>query len=196
MVKAWFVALITASAAFNAAATPALVFTPARLAPAVGDVFDVGLRGVSFDAISAGSLINNISGGQNLVFGYSSAVFEVLRVEIDARWNFGPGRHVGTIDAAAGSIAGFAFASFPAATDDDFNIATFTLRALTPGTGALTLQSGDFFGKVGGAAGQRIVPTFGSVQMAVSAVPEPASWALLGVGLALGAFRGRRRQRV
>lgn len=190
MIKSVAVGLAVTVAGVNAQALPAVQFDPSFQSVAVGQVFDVVLQGLGFDLTSSGAVIGNLTGGQKLNFSYDNANLEVTKVTIDPRWTFASGNKEGTIDQAAGTVTGVAFGSFPATTDDDFNIATFTLRALAPGQGALSLVSGQFIGLVGNKAGQLITPSLG--QTAVNVVPEPEQWALLLAGLGFVALRLRR----
>jgi len=187
-------AVAAALATPSAHAAPEIQFTPSTSTIAVGQVFDVLLTGTSFDATSGGTPIANVTGGQNLQFSFDPLRFEVLSVSIDPRWTFAAGNKPGVIDPVNGSISGMAFGVFPATTDDDFDIATFTLRALAPGAGALVLNSGQFIGTVGGKPGQLITASFGEAAISVgSVVPEPQQWALLLAGLGLVALRRRPR---
>ena len=166
-------------------------FSPTMLSLMPGEVIQVWLRGLDFTTTPMGGTINNVTGGQNLSFTYNPAVFQVVSTAIAPRWNFGPGNQPGTINAAAGTITGMAFGNFPATTDTAFDIASFTLRALQPGAGSLTLVSGQFIGQVNGNAAQLINPALGA--LTVSVVPEPAHWLLFMAGLAGIGLQLRRR---
>jgi len=166
-------------------------FSSATLNLMPGEVIQVWLRGLDFTVTPMGGTINNVTGGQNLSFTYNPAVLQVVSTAIAPRWNFGPGNQPGTINAAAGTLTGMAFGNFPATTDTAFDIASFTLRALQPGAGSLTLVSGQFIGQVNGNAAQLINPALGA--LTVSVVPEPAHWLLFMAGLAGIALRLRQR---
>jgi len=166
-------------------------FSPTMLSLMPGEVIQVWLRGLDFTTTPMGGTINNVTGGQNLSFTYNPAVFQVVSTAIAPRWNFGPGNQPGTINAAAGTLTGMAFGNFPATTDTAFDIASFTLRALQPGMGSLTLVSGQFIGQVNGNAAQLINPALGA--LTVSVVPEPAHWLLFMAGLAVIGLQLRRR---
>jgi len=166
-------------------------FSPTMLSLMPGEVIQVWLRGLDFTVTPMGGTINNVTGGQNLSFTYNPAVFQMVSTAIAPRWNFGPGNQPGTINAAAGTITGMAFGNFPATTDTAFDIASFTLRALQPGMGSLTLVSGQFIGQVNGNAAQLINPALSA--LTVSVVPEPAHWLLFMAGLAVIGLQLRRR---
>lgn len=187
--KSTLIGLSVAAATAVAQAAPEVEFDPNLEAVAVGQVFDVSLKGVDFHQTSDGLLIDNLSGAQNLTFHYSPAILEVVGITIAARWNFG--NSTGAIDPVLGILSGVRFGTFPSTTDDNFDIATITLRALAPGQGTLDLVSGSFSGRFDGVSGRSFTPALG--QLDVSVVPEPQSWALLLAGLGLVAFRLRRR---
>ena len=174
-------ALVLAAAASSAAAVPMIEFTPSATIAEVGDVFVIQMHGSGFGSTSAGAVIGNVTGGQTVNLSFTGSIFEVLSVSIDGRWSYAAGNKPGVIDGKNGRITGLSFGSFPATSDDDFAIASFTLRALAPGKGNLALDSGKFVGQVGGRGGQNI--TAGLGQAAVTVVPEPQQWALLLVGL-------------
>jgi len=184
-------ALLACGFAAQAHAAAEVQFSPSALSLMPGEVIQVWLRGADFTTTPLGGTINNVTGGQNLRFTYNPAVFEVLSAAIAPRWNFGPGNQPGTINAVAGTMTGMAFGNFPATTDTAFDIASFTLRALQPGAGSLTLVSGQFIGQVNGSAAQLINPALGS--LTVSVVPEPGQWLLLMAGLAGIVLRLQRR---
>lgn len=176
----------------GAQAAPSIQFDPSFESVAVGEVFDLVLKGISFGHTSAGLVIGNLTGGQKLNLTYTKTQLQVLKVTIDPRWTFASGNKEGTIDHQQGAVNGVAFGSFPATADDDFTIATITLKALAPGKGTVELVSGQFVGQVGGRAGQAITPTL--PQATVTVVPEPEQWALLLLGLGvLGAWHKRGR---
>jgi hypothetical protein len=187
--KSALIGLSVAAATSVVQAEAEVQFDPNLEAVAFGQVFDVSLKGVDFHQTLDGLLIDNLSGAQNLTFHYSPAILELVSITIDARWNFG--NSVGNIDPVLGVLSGVRFGSFPSTTDDDFNIATITLKALAPGQGSLDLVSGSFSGRFDGVSGRSFTPALG--QLDVSVVPEPQHWALLLAGLGLVAFRLRRR---
>ncbi len=182
------------SASTGARAAPQLQLDATTSSVAVGQAFDVVLTGHAFDLTAGGQVINNVTGGQNLNFSFSNTTFQLLSVTIDPRWTFSAANKPGTIDQALGTIAGTAFGVFPATTDDDFTIATFSIKALAPGMGTLTLLSGQIIGQVAGQAGQLIVASTGTATIGISPVPESAPWVLLAAGVCmLGLRTGRRR---
>lgn len=188
MMKSTVIGLSITMAAVGAQAAAGVGFDPSFESVAVGQVFEVVLKGMTFDVTRGGAVIDNFTGGQGLNFSFSRATLEVVKVSIDPRWNFG--NRTGTISQARGTLTNMWFGVFPATTDDNFNIATITLKALAPGQGVLTLDAGKFVGKVGGIAGITIAPTLGHTSVTV--IPEPQQWALLLAGLGVVAL-GRRR---
>lgn len=157
---------------------------------AVGDVFEIVLTGLGFDQTLDGKTIGNVTGGQNLNFSFSQGTLEVLGVAIAPRWTFAAGNRPGTIDNSAGTVSGTAFGTFPATTDDDFDIVTFTVKALAPGSANMALTSAQFIGQVDGRAGQLISASL--AQTSVNVVPEPGQWALLLAGLTFVGLKLRR----
>ncbi|HSW04215.1 PEP-CTERM sorting domain-containing protein [Aquabacterium sp.] len=191
MFKSTLIGLAVAVAATAAQATAEVRFAAHVETVAIGQVFDLVLQGRSFDLSADGAPIGNVTGGQKLNVAYDPLSFELLSVSIDPRWTFAAGNREGVIDQASGTLTGVAFGAFPATTDDNFDIATLTLRALAPGAGSLALVSGQFIGTVGGKAGQLITPSLG--QAMVTVVPEPNQWALLLAGLGFVGLKLRRR---
>ena len=191
-------AAIAAAIAALSSATGALAAPQLRLdgppgSVTVGQTFNVILSGLAFDRTTLNEIIDNVTGGQNLAFSFSNATLQVLSVSIDPRWTFTAANKPGVIDQAAGTVTGTAFGAFPATTDDGFNIATFSVKALAPGNASFTLLSGQVIGQVAARAGQLIAVEYGSANIAVSAVPEVQSWALLMAGLCVvGLSRSRR----
>ena len=196
MLKPAFVGLSIALAGPAAQAAPTVQFDPSFVTVAVGQVFELVLRGLSFNLTTGGAAIDNLTGGQHLNLSYSNTRLELLQITLDPRWTFAPGNNTGTINAANGTVTGLAFGVFPATPDDDFNIATFKLRALAAGPGSLVLGAGQFVGKVAGVAGQTISASLGQANLTVlAAVPEPQPGALLLAGLGGLAILGWRRRR-
>jgi len=176
----------------SAQAAPTVVFWTTSTTHEVGERFEVLLRGEGFGTDRNGVTVDNISGGQGFNLSFSSGLLELVAVDIDSRWNFSP--RSGEINAARGTVTGMRFGSFPATTDDDFNIARLTLRALGPGSAALAVTEGTFAGKVGGVAGSAVLPSFSQLQLQiqpVSNVPLPQPLALLLAGLGVLVLRLR-----
>lgn len=197
MRKPAFIGLSIALAGAAAQAAPTAQFVPSVETVSVGQVFELVLRGMSFNLTAGGAVINNLTGGQHLDLTYSNTQLELLQITLDPRWTFATGNKTGTIDAAHGAVTGLAFGVFPATPDDDFNIATFQLRALAAGPGTLALVAGQFIGRVAGVSGQRIGASLGQANLTVlAAVPEPQPAALLLAGLGgLAVLRWQRRRR-
>ncbi len=186
MFKSVVVSFSIAASALSAQAAPEVQLTSSLTSVSAGQVFDVLLKGLSFDQTAAGLVIDNLSGAQN--FNFTFANLEVVNVAIDPRWTFG--NNVGTINQTMGTWTGLRFGTFPSTTDDNFNIATITLKALAAGPAVLDLVSGSFSGKVGGVAGQKFNPAMGEIS--VTAVLEPQQWALLLAGLGFIGMRLKR----
>jgi hypothetical protein len=183
-------ALALVTVAGTAQASAELQFTPSVSEVAVGEVFELVLGGVGFDQTADGKTIGNVTGGQNLNFSFSNALLEVISTTIDPSWTFASGNRPGVIDQAAGTLTGMAFGTFPATTNDSFNIASFSVRALAPGAASLTLLSAQLIGVVDGRSGQLITADLG--QAVISVVPEPGQWALMIAGLGFIALKLRR----
>ena len=190
VIKALAAGLMMAATAGTAQAAAQTQLEASFAEVAVGDIFEVVLKGLGFDQNSDGKPIGNVTGGQNLNFTFNSASAQVLGIVIDPRWTFTSGNRTGTINQAVGTLTGVAFGVFPATTDDDFTIATLTLKALAPGQVNLTLASAQFIGQVDGRSGQLI--TAGLAQASVAVVPEPEQWALLMAGIGVVGWRARR----
>ena len=173
-------------------AAPQIRFEPSFESVAIGREFEVAVSGLGFDASGNGTPIDNVTGGQNLKFTFSNAALQVLGVTIDPRWNFAASNRPGRVDQVAGTVTGVSFGAFPATTDDSFAIAVIALRAIAPGSGSITLDSGQFVGRVGGRSGQLIATSSIPALVTVTAVPEPDTWALLVSGLCLVALKRRR----
>lgn len=191
MTKKTMVAMGLALLSLQALAAPEVKLAASQPSVNVGDVFSVMLSAASFDAI-AGKSIDSISGARDLTFSFTSGTLEVVNVTLAPQWTFGV--NLGVVDPTAGTITGLRFGSFPAVTGTDFAIGTVTLRAVAAGSGTLDLVSGTFQGKLGGVTGQSFSPAMGEATVVVaSAVPEPASLALLLAGLGCVALRTRAR---
>ncbi len=183
------VSTVTSQAAVSIPAGGDIHFSPSFASVSVGQVFDVVMQGSGFGNTADATVIDDMTGGQlNLSF----ANFQIDHIVIDPRWTFTFGNSVGLINPTAGTITGFSFGVFPGTTDDSFNIATITLRAIAPGQATLSVLSGEFAGQVGGAFG--VTFNMASQQsLVVTAVPEPSQWAILLLGLGIVGLRLRRR---
>lgn len=191
MMKKTLTALSLAALTAGAVAAPEVTLTTSSPTVSVGDVFSVLVSATSFDAI-AGKSIDNISGAKDLVFSFTNNTLEFVSLAVAPQWTFGV--NLGTVNAAAGTITGVRFGSFPAVTGTSFQIGTVTLKAIGAGAGKLDLVSGTFQGKLSGVSGQSFTPAMGEVSVAVtSAVPEPTSVAMLLAGLGGLGFMFKRR---
>jgi len=182
-----------AAASLGAAAVPTLQFSAAPASVTIGASFTLLLQGSGFDATAGGSLIDNISGGQKLDLGFGAGLLELVSVTLDPRWTFAAANKTGTVDNAAGTVKGIGFGSFPATTDDSFNIASFNFRAIAAGLYPVQTYLYVKPGRVAGVAGQVVATGLPSASITVSPVPEASSWALFALGLAGIAALGRRR---
>jgi len=175
----------------GAQALPAIELTPSTSSVMVGETFNLVLQGTGFDLTSDSKVIDNVTGGQKFNLSFASGVLEIVSVSIDSGWNFTSGNKTGTINNTASTLTGLAFGTFPATTADSFAIAQFTFRALSAGSGTITLTGGEIAAKVNGLSGVKILPVLGSTMVAV--VPEPGEWGMLLAGLGLIGWRFRQR---
>ena len=176
----------------GAHAIPTVGFQPDPAAVLVGDTFELLLAGTGFDFTADGLTINNVTGGQRFNLQFDGGLLEVLGVNIDPRWTFTRGNNIGALDNTVGTLTRLAFASSPPTTDDSFNIASITFKALQAGQGQVTFTGGEVVARVNNVSGTRIVPNFDSATILVSAVPEPQQWAMLLAGLGLVGWRMRK----
>lgn len=190
-------ALLTTS--LPALAVPSVTFTvPADVAQ--GAVFQVVLRGTGFGQTQGGQVIDSVTGGQKFNLQFDPSRVSVEGVQINQRWTFTTGNSIGTVNNSAGTVTGLAFAVFPATTDDDFPIATLTLRAIGSGTAQVSVATGEVAARVAGVSGTKIVPQFVPVALGIAATPVDDQdvplplWALavLGAGLGGGVWRRAR----
>ena len=188
-------ALATLAASSHAvvAAGAEIHFSPSADSVLVGDLFDVVLQGANFDATSTGEQISSFLAGQFIDFSYTSTKFQILSISFDPRWNTTTYSKIGIVDQAAGTVKGFRFGNSSSTPDDNFDIATFHLKALTAGPGSLALTAGTFIGTVNAVPAQAITVNMQPFQVQVSAVPEPSQWAILLLGLGIVGLRLRRR---
>jgi hypothetical protein len=174
-----FAALALAGLACSAQASGRLVITPSANSVQQGSSFTVAVAGTSFtDEV--------IGGGFNLSF--DAALFSLDSVAIDASWEFA--RSGGLVDNASGSLVDAYFNTFSAPRTGDFAVATLTFTAKAPGNGTLALAGSPSF-PFANVLAEVIDVNYGSARMAVTAVPEPATWATLVAGLALLGTRRR-----
>lgn len=190
-----FAASLLLTLASAAHAVPTLQFDPAAPVVAVGDTFELVLRGTGFGTTAAGLAINSLSGGQQVDIAFSAGSLEVVNITIDPRWTFAAANKPGTADNAAGTVTGLAFGTFPATTDDDFAIARFSFKALTSAPAVVGVSAANLAGRVNNVAGTRIAAEFVPSAVQISPVPEPHTWALLAAGLGWIALRSRRAAR-
>jgi hypothetical protein len=192
--------VVTASVA--QATTPTIRFNPPTVSGAANSTVVVTMQGELFGSTTGGVTINNLSGGQNIGLSFPPGTVEIQSITILPRWNFASGTSPGTINNAAGTVTGLKFAAFPATPDDNFDIATITLRFVQPGAGTLAVTGGQFVGRVNSVNGTAIAVATVPASVTTTSpdpggegdVPLPA-WALvmLGAGLLSASWRARRR---
>lgn len=178
-------ALVLAGCASLAGAAGSLVLAPSSTSVEAGDSFSVQVRGAAFAEFVVG-------GGFSLAF--DPALLNLDSVVINtAVWEFAPG--TGTIDNAAGTLTDAFFNTFAAVQPTgDFLAATLNFSAMAPGAGTLTLLPSALFPFADSTANV-ISVSFGSADVTVTAVPEPATWLSMGLGLTLLPLLRRRRAR-
>lgn len=177
----------------GAQAIPTVGFDSAITNVQLGESFTLTLQGTGFDFTTDSKVIDNITGGQKFNLAFDPSQMEILSISIDPRWTFTSGNKTGTVDNVAGTVTGIAFGTFPATTDDSFNIASISFRTLSAGQQTVSIIGGEFAAKVGGLAGAKILPAFDSATVQISAVPEPGQWAMMLAGLGLVGWRLRTR---
>lgn len=161
-----------AQAAGNVSLSPALTLA------APGQAFSLAVNGSGF--------ADPLMGG-GLSFAWDPALMSLAGVSVDGvAWEFAS--FGGTLDATAGTLEGLFFASFDGHAGS-FGIATLDFVAGLPGTGAVTMAL-DPFQPFINVAGAPVEVSLGSARVTVSAVPEPAAWALMAGGVAV--LLGRR----
>ena len=178
--------------ASTASALPTVGFDPSDIEVVVGETFELTLLGSGFDATAAALVIDNVTGGQSFNLSFSQAGLELTNVEIASRWSFTTGNRAGVIDQTVGTLAGLAFGTFPATTDDTFEIATLTFKAAAVGDWSVAVESGVLAARVASVSGSAITPEYGSASVAV--VPEPEMWAMMLAGMGLIGLRRKKSQ--
>ncbi len=178
-------AVLAIAACGSAAAAGTLVVAPASTNAIAGDSFSVEIRGAGFtDRV--------VGGGFNLMF--DAGVLALTAVAVNtALWEFAPSG--GSVDNVAGLLSDVSFNTFASnQPTGDFLAATLTFSAMAPGNATLQLMASGTF-PFASHLGDPIAVSFGSGSVAVSPVPEPATWAAMALGLAAlpAALRRRRR---
>ncbi len=171
------------ASALAAQATGNLVVTPAASTVGAGDSFALQVRGSAFtDAV--------VGGGFSLSF--DPAVLTLTSVSIDTvTWEFISSS--GAINNALGTLSDVYFNSFKSVLPTgDFNIATLQFSAKAGGSSTVRLGASPSFPFANDLANV-IDVSYGQGLVTISAVPEPASLAMLALGLAAVGMRLRRR---
>lgn len=185
-------------------AAPVVQFDDSVVSVTVGDTFDLVLQGLHFDYDAMISAVNN--GRVNIQF--SSGLLQVTHVAIAPIWN-GEENSLGDLSNSTGTLNGLVFSKQPALTDDNFDIATITFRALQDGQGSVNITKADFLGTYDDMSNRQLPnirfntsvviepqwveePEFPLVA-STTPVPEPGEWAMLVAGLGLLGLRLRRR---
>ncbi len=167
------------ASALGAQAAGSLLVGPANTAVSPGDSFVLQVRGSAFTD-------DVVGGGFNLSF--DPAVLSLTSVSVDTVvWEFVSSN--GQIDNVMGLLSDVYFNSFRAVLPTgDFNIATLQFTALAGGNSLVQMSASPSF-PFADDLGEVIAVSFGGANVAVSAVPEPNTWALW---LAGGAWVARR----
>ena len=182
-VKTLIAALALAGLCTAAQATGSLVIAPLNTSAVAGNSFSVMVRGLNFTD-------NVVGGGFSLAFNPS--VLRLDRVAINTVvWEFVSSP--GAINNVLGTLSDAFFNSNRAQLPTgNFEVATLNFTARAAGSSPLTLSgSADF--PFANDLVEVINVAYGSGRVDVSAVPEPASWAALLLGLALMPALRRRR---
>jgi PEP-CTERM motif len=145
----------------------------------IGDTLNLQVRGLGFAETIVG-------GGFNL--GFDASMLRLDSVAIDPSWEFVPDG--GTIDNVVGSLTDASFNTFVNPRNGNFNIATLAFTVIAAGSSGIAPGASAFF-VWSDPAGNVVSPDYSGAR--VTAVPEPATYGLMALGLGLLALGRKRR---
>lgn len=157
-----------------------LTILPGTTDTEVGQSFSLTVEGQGFPTAIVG-------GGFNLSF--DPTVLRLDGMTIPSSWEFF--RSTGLLDPASGTVTDVSFNTFGNPKAGDFLAATLNFTAVGAGTSRVQLSPSTPYVFADVDVNQ-VNPSFGSATVNVSAVPEPASLALLLAGVGVVAMTRRR----
>ena len=158
-----------------------LVVNPGSTTTEVGQSFSLTVEGKDFATAIVG-------GGFNLSF--DPTMLHLDSISIPTSWELF--RSTGLLDEASGTVTDVSFNTFSSPKAGDFLTATLNFTAVGVGTSQVRLAPSTPYVFADVDVNQ-VNPSFGSATVTVSAVPEPASLALLLAGAGVVAVVRRRQ---